>query len=77
MHRTRARVPMTECGSAPRLTALPGYDRWAEPALINNTLVALLHNPRPLVAFAVHERDAMSHPLAAIQPPLIIDNRTW
>jgi hypothetical protein len=40
-------IQMIECGSAPRLAARAGYDRWAEPPLINNTLVALLHNPRP------------------------------
>ena len=45
-------VPMIECGSAPRLAARAGYDSWAVPPLINNTLVALLHNPRPLVPLA-------------------------
>lgn len=49
-------LPMIECGSAPRLAAQAGYDRWAELPLINNTLVALLHNPRPLVPFAGSSR---------------------
>jgi len=49
-------VPMIECGSAPRLAARAGYDRWAEPPLINNALVALLHNPRPLVPFVGSSR---------------------
>lgn len=54
-------VPMIECGSAPRLAARAGYDRWAEPPLINNTLVALLHNPALSFLWrAVHERDALS-----------------
>ena len=51
-----AGAPMIECGSAPRLAARAGYDRWAEPPLINNALVALLHNPRPLVPFAGSSR---------------------
>jgi hypothetical protein len=83
MHRTRARGPVDGVRVGPAaLAARAGYDRWADPPLINNTLVALLHNPRPLVAFpGVHERDALSlldqHTTSAVQSPSVTNKRAW
>lgn len=75
-------VPMIQCGSAPRLAARAGYDRWAEPPLINNTLVALLHNLRPLVPFAGSSgarRVVTAGPALVIGSSVTVDyfNRAW
>lgn len=56
MQGTRARGPDDTVRGGSRLAARAGYDRWAEPPLINNALVALLHNPRPLVPFVGSSR---------------------